>query len=149
MNIFNQDSMSKWKRDLVDMLIRHEGMRHKPYTDSVGKLTIGVGRNLTDVGINDEEAAEMLWNDMERVINATWKSFSFIDTLDMVRRNVIYSMVFNMGIKKVRGFKKMIRAVELYNYELAAQEMMDSRWARQVTARAVELSELMRHGEAL
>lgn len=45
---------------LHDMLIRHEGLRLKPYHDTVRKLTIGIGRNLDDVGITHEEALILL-----------------------------------------------------------------------------------------
>jgi len=139
--------MPKWKRDLVELLVKHEGCRYKPYKDSVGKLTIGVGRNLDDIGISEKEAADLLWNDIRRVVGSVWNNFHWIDKLDLIRRNVIYSMVFNLGVGRVRGFKRMIKAIDNEDYALAAFEMLDSKWAKQVGSRAIELSEMMRVGD--
>lgn len=145
--LFSCQGLAQWKKDLINMLIKHEGMRHKPYRDIVGKITIGVGRNLTDVGISDEEAAEMLRNDINRAVRDTEEHFPWVAKLDLVRRNVIYNMVFNMGVKGVASFRYMIEAIEKEDWEIAAYEMLDSKWARQVMGRAIELSQLMRHGQ--
>ena len=52
---------------MIGMLKRHEGLRLKPYQDTIGKLTIGYGRNLDDRGISKEEAEYLLRNDISRV----------------------------------------------------------------------------------
>lgn len=147
MKLFSCEGIAQWKRELIHLLIKHEGMRSRPYLDTTGNLTIGVGRNLTANGISDKEAAEMLWNDIEKALDAANNAFSWIKTLDKTRKNVIYSMVFNMGIGGVRSFKKMISALENEDWGLAAAEMLDSKWAKQVGSRAIELSEMMRHGD--
>jgi len=134
-------------QNLKKMLIRHEGKRLKPYVDTVGKITIGVGRNLEDVGISDVEADVLLVNDIISAKTDAASNFDWYQDLDDVRQDVITMMIFNLGINRFKGFTKMLRAVEDARYELAALEMMDSLWARQVGNRAVELSNMMATGE--
>ena len=130
---------------LKKMLIRHEALRLKPYKDSVGKLTIGVGRNLDDRGITEAEAMLLLSNDIGDAL-ADAKKFSWFGQLDSARQDVIVNMVFNLGLTRFSGFKKMIAALEHGNYPEAADQMLDSKWARQVGLRASELSQMMREG---
>lgn len=131
---------------LEDMLIRHEGLRLKPYRDSVGKLTIGVGRNLDDVGITEEEARYLLKNDIQKAV-AEAKRFPWYAKLNNPRKQAIIDMIYNLGASRFLGFKKMLAALEAGDYEAAAREMLDSKWAQQVGRRATELAEIMRTGE--
>ena len=131
---------------LVQMLKRHEGWSRWPYKDTVDKLTIGYGRNLDDVGLTKEESEYLLKNDVIRATHACQDWFSWFRTLGQPRKDVIINMVFNMGIGAVRQFKKMIKAIEAEDWELASAEMLDSKWATQVGVRAVELSDMMRSG---
>lgn len=55
-------------QQLREQLERHEGLRLKPYKDTVGKLTIGIGRNLDDKGISRKEAFALLDNDIAEVV---------------------------------------------------------------------------------
>jgi lysozyme len=127
------------------MLIRQEGLKLKPYRDSVGKLTIGVGRNLDDDGILEQEAYVMLDNDIARhTLDA--QKISVFSSLDPVRQDVLVNMVFNMGLPRVLGFKNMIAALSSQDWEEAAQEMLSSRWATQVWHRAEELAQMIRTG---
>ena len=73
---------------LHEMLIRHEGLRLKPYRDTVGKLTVGVGRNLDDVGITREEALMLLNNDIAEVRREVKRAFPWFTRLNLVRQNV-------------------------------------------------------------
>lgn len=130
---------------LQKMLVRHEGLRLKPYKDSVGKLTIGVGRNLDDKGITEPEAMLLLSNDIGDAL-ADAKRFAWFAQLDSVRQDVVVNMIFNIGLTRFSGFKKMIAALEHGNYPEAADQMLDSKWARQVGLRASELSQMMRTG---
>lgn len=123
-----------------------EGVRYYPYKDSVGKLTIGVGRNLDDLGMSDEEVNFCLQNDIKRVVT-NCRKLDYWDALDPVRKLVIADMVFNMGYPRFTGFRKMNAAMALRDYTLAAAEMKDSRWYRQVGRRAVKLCEAMTTGE--
>lgn len=69
--------------------------------------------------------------------------------LDEVRKAILINMCFNLGLPRLMTFRKMLKALEDRNYELAAKEMLDSKWAKQVGNRAIELSEMMRTGKEL
>ncbi|MCV6587566.1 MAG: hypothetical protein OIF57_00865 [Marinobacterium sp.] len=66
--------------------------------------------------------------------------------LDAARQLVLANMAYNLGVPRLKGFRKMWRALEQGDYKLAAAEMLDSRWARQVGKRATELAEQRRAG---
>lgn len=134
-------------RRLKQVLIRHEGLRLKPYKDTVGKLTIGVGRNLDDNGITEEEALFMLHNDISKIVQELDREFPWWRELDNVRQEVLVNMAFNLGIPKLKTFKKFLKALENRDYKTAAKEMLDSKWAKQVGRRAEELAYAMEHGE--
>lgn len=129
---------------LKDLLIKHEGIKGKVYADSEGVLTIGVGRNLEDVGVSYSEAMLMLDNDIKRVLSACWHEFHWFADLSEDRQNVVASMVFNLGLEGFKKFKKMIAAIEKDDWVEAACQMIDSKWAAQVKTRAVELAILMK-----
>jgi lysozyme len=129
------------------MLIRHEGLRLKPYRDTSGKLTLGVGRNLEDVGITREEALLLLDNDIARVRHEVERAFAWFSRLNPARRDVVLNMVFNLGLSRFRRFRKVIAAIKARDWEQAAREMLASLWARQVGRRARELAEMMRRGK--
>lgn len=133
-------------RSVVDLLKLHEGLKLKPYRDTVGKLTIGYGRNLDDVGITVEEATRMLHHDIAECIKQL-ETLAVFSRLDEVRRAVLIDMTFNLGFAGILGFKKMWKAIEAGNYERAADEMLNSKWARQVGRRAMRLSDMMRSGD--
>lgn len=129
-------------------LIRHEGLRRFPYTDTVGKLTIGVGRNLSDVGISDAEAMDLLDHDLDACIRDLSTTPWFAD-LDPVRQRVMVDMRFNLGATRLRSFRNTLAAVARGDYEAAAIGMMRSLWAKQVGPRAVRLAAMMRDGHDL
>ena len=131
---------------LKETLIRHEGIRLKPYKDSMGKITIGIGRNLDDMGISTEEAGLMFLNDLDRVERELLTNFKWLPALSDVRQEVLMNMCFNLGITRLNGFRKMLAALADRNYEQAAVEMLDSKWATQVGSRALRLAEQMRSG---
>lgn len=130
---------------LVEQLIEHEGLRLKPYKDTEGKLTIGIGRNLDDVGISEGEARFMLGNDIARAFGAAGK-YRWFSRLSDNRQRVILDMLFNLGATRFATFKRMIAALERGNFEDAAAEMIDSKWAHQVKSRAWKLVDMMRSG---
>lgn len=130
-----------------DQLVRHEGLRLKPYRCSAGKLTIGVGRNIEEVGITEEEAMTLLANDINWVIGELDRRVPAFANLNEVRRRVLIDMGFNLGIGRLMKFRRMLAALEAENYARAAVEMMDSRWARQVGNRAARLKRMMETGE--
>ena len=132
--------------NLIAQLKRHEAVELKPYKCTSGKLTIGVGRNLEDIGITEQEAELLLLNDIGRVeqelVNDQW----YMD-LDPVRKAVIENMSFNLGYPSLKKFQKMIAHISEGNFELASKEMLNSRWSKQVGQRSIELAEQMRTGQ--
>jgi lysozyme len=132
--------------DLMDQLVLHEGLVLTPYYCPAGKLTIGVGRNLEDRGITHQEAMYLLRNDVSLYMQELIKSFPIAARLDEVRLMTLVNMAFNLGITRLKGFKNMWSAIEDGDFEKAALEMMDSKWALDVGKRAIVLSEQMRTG---
>ena len=126
---------------LVDQLIRHEGLMLKPYRDSMGILTIGVGRNLDDVGITRDEAIMMLNHDIDTARADLARVFPWTQNLDPVRLDALTNMVFNLGIGRLRGFARMLLALQAGDWNEAAQQALDSKWAVQVGNRSKELAQ--------
>lgn len=123
-----------------------EGLRLKPYRCTAGKLTIGYGRNLEDVGISEQEAEYLLDQDMQRVQQEAL-AFPFFEALNDYRKAVILDMLFNLGLSRFKRFKQTLLALERHDYQEAANQMLDSKWAIQVGIRADRLAEIMRTGE--
>ena len=125
-----------------------EGLRLKPYKCTAGKLTIGYGRNLEDVGISQAEADMMFERDFaqaEADVNRLLKDNNIsVDNLIEQRFYVLTDMMFNLGYNRLSKFKKMLYAVKNGLYDDAAKEMLDSTWATQVGNRATQLAALMR-----
>lgn len=125
-----------------------EGLRLKPYRCTAGKLTVGYGRNLEDVGISRAEADMMFERDFAqaeaeaRQLCRTYK-VNYEDLIEQ-RFYVLTDMIFNMGYDRVSKFKKMLTAFSKGDYDTAANEMLDSTWAIQVGNRAQQLALLMR-----
>lgn len=126
-------------------IINDEGLKLKPYQCTAGKLTIGIGRNLDEVGISEAEAVFLLRNDISRV-RKELSSLGWYRTLDERRKEVIVNMCFNLGLSRLNGFYKMIACIEQGDYSGAANEMLDSKWSEQVGERAVRLANIMRSG---
>lgn len=130
----------------AELIKKHEGLRLRPYKCTAGKLTIGYGRNLDDNGISQYEAEEMLNNDIQRCYSQLVKLPCW-NKLDEVRQAVLLDMCYNLGIVRLKQFKKMLGALEVGAYNRAAAEMLNSKWAVQVKSRATELSKIMQTGE--
>jgi lysozyme len=126
-------------------LMRHEGVRLFPYVDTVGKLTIGVGRNLTDRGISDAEVRYLLDNDITTAINSL-TVFPWFPDLDPIRQRAFVDLAFNLGLPRLRGFTKMLAAAERNDWGACAAELGDSRYAHQVGQRAQTLAAMLRTG---
>jgi len=133
--------------ELIEQLKRHEGFRSKPYLCTAGKLTIGYGRNLDDVGISKTEAEYLLKRDIQKCIEQLHARFPVVERLDTVRFDCLINMCFNLGISRLAKFKKMWEAIENNEYKRASEEMLDSKWANQVGVRAQELAYQMLTGK--
>ena len=125
---------------------KYEGLNLRPYTCPTGHLTIGYGHNLEN-GITLEVAEQLLQSDMALAQLEVGGSIPWANKLDEVRQYVLVDMCFNLGIKKLLTFKKMLAALKQGYYERAAYEMLASKWAGQVGRRASELAEMMKKGE--
>ena len=135
------------KQRLFTQLRLHEGVEHKPYKCTAGYLTIGVGRNIEERGLSDDEIDYILSNDVDIVIDELGRTYDWFFDLSEVRQRVIADMVFNLGLPRFSQFKNMIAAIEAEDYVQASNEMMDSRWAEQVGLRASRLAEMMETDE--
>ena len=135
--------------DIARELVKdHEGCRLHPYTDTVGKVTIGYGRNLDDRGVTLAEATAMLDHDLgvAKADAKSWLGESCWEELSDVRKAVLIDLSFNLGRSRLRGFVQLKKALHIGKYSKAADEMLDSRWAGQVGVRAVRLASIMRTG---
>ena len=132
---------------IYDQLARDEGCRLKPYRDTKGILTIGVGRNIEQLGITIEEAHYLLSNDVTRVDRELTVNLPWFASMDGVRQAVLVNMCFNVGITKLLTFKKMLAAMEVGDWEVAAEEMLNSKYAVDVGDRAKRLATQLITGE--
>lgn len=135
------------KTKLLAELERDEGLRLKPYKDTVGKLTIGIGRNLDDVGITHGEAYLLLANDVARTYADLVKRAPWFEKLDDVRQRVLLNMAFNLGTEGLMKFTTTLTYIRAGNYKEAAKAMLNSKWAGQVGQRAVRLAKMMETGQ--
>ena len=129
---------------LREDLIAEEGIRLKPYLCPAGKTTIGVGRNLDDVGITQDEAMEMLDNDIDRVKAQLAKALPWLETKSPDVQRAIANMTFQMGIGALLKFKKMLAALQARDYNAARREALDSTWAKQTPQRAKRVTDLFK-----
>ena len=156
------------KEKLMDKLVAHEGLRLQVYKDTLGIDTIGIGRNLQDRGISKEELDELdipsidhvyeygiteadamflAQNDVQIVEEELLRAHPCVEKLDAVRQLILIDMAFNLGVPRLCKFKKMWAAIHENKFDIAAKEMLDSRWASQVKSRSTKLAHAMHHGE--
>lgn len=132
--------------NIIDQLKRDEGVKPFVYNDPAGIPTIGVGRNLRDVGLSNDEIGYLLANDVKRV-TAQLSGFAWFAGLDPVRQGVLINMCFNLGISGLLHFPHMLSCLAVGDWSGAAAEMHASRWAVQVGDRATRLMKQMETGE--
>ena len=135
------------RQRLFKQLRLHEGVEKFPYRCTAGYLTIGVGRNIEERGLLDDEIDFILDNDIEVVMSEVSVTFDWFFDLSEVRQRVVADMIFNMGLPRFKQFKKMIAALEEGDWSEAANQMMDSKWAKQVGKRAERLRDMMETDE--
>ena len=159
----------KYRReDFIEKLIKSEGLVLNVYKDTLGIDTIGIGRNLEDRGISQQElddldiptinhiyeygiteadAIYLATNDVQIVEEELVRAHPCVDRLDSVRQLILMDMAFNMGVPRLCKFKKMWNAIHEEDYPTAAKEMLDSRWSKQVKSRSTKLANAMHNGE--
>lgn len=135
---------------LYAQLNTDEGRRSKPYRDTVGKMTIGVGRNLDDVGLSDDEIDLLLKNDVRRAVSLLDRNTPWWRGMDGARQEVLVNMCLNMGWgdgrKGLSSFINTLAKMKAGDYAGAADGMLQSKWAGQVGNRAKRLAKVMREG---
>jgi len=131
------------KRQLID----HEGLKLKPYKCTSDKLTIGVGRNLEARGITEEEALLMLDNDIVYFEEQLRRRFQNFRDITPCRQAVLVNMAFNLGVNGLLKFKNMLIALINEDFDEAAAQLLNSRYAEQVGKRAHELADQLQTGE--
>jgi lysozyme len=131
------------------MIKRHEGVKSKVYLCSAGYETIGVGRNISEsgLGLSDNEIDYLLQNDIERVKEELKDTYFWFNALTEARQDAMIDICFNLGLTRLRGFIKALEAMSREQFDIAADEFLDSRWAEQVGNRAVRVTEMIRTGE--
>jgi len=127
-------------------LIKHEGCVLKPYQDSVGVWTVGVGHNLESNAITFDAAMVILEHDIDAVIVDLNRVFPIWRNQSKLRQEVLVNMCFNLGIGRLGGFVRMWDAIAIGDYKEAARQMLDSKWASQVGYRAKDLANAMERG---
>lgn len=131
---------------VMDSLRDDEGYSPTAYLDSVGVWTIGYGTNLQAIVISQEQAEQWL-NDKASDFYAACSALPYWGALDEVRRGVVASMAYQMGVVGLGKFKKFHQALAQCDYAEAAKEMLDSKWAKEdAPARAKRHAERMRTG---
>ncbi len=128
--------------DILKDLKSDEGLRLKPYKDTVGKLTIGYGHNLDDLGISERTAEFMLSEDLTAVLEELNDRLPWWKGLSKPQRRGLMNMAFNLGLPRLLKFEKMLAALRNGNSERAAAEAIDSDWAKQVGTRAWRIAAL-------
>jgi lysozyme len=127
-------------------IMADEGFSLKLYKCTAGKWSIGAGRNLEDRGITRAEGLFLLDGDLI-IAEADAKGlFPNFHELTENRKAVLINMAFNLGQERLAGFKNFRHCIEARNFEAAAAEMLESKWAGQVGPRAQRLAEQMRRG---
>jgi lysozyme len=130
---------------LLQQVKRHEGFHPRPYRCPAGKLTIGYGLNL-DAGISERLASQILEWQLDYVRSGLAGMLPFWSKLSPSRQDVFVNMAFNLGMAGLFGFRRMLEAADRGNVEGVCAEMKNSKWAKQVGARADELIEQYRKG---
>lgn len=133
---------------LAKQLEADEGRRRRLYKDTASppKWSVGVGRNIEDRGLRDDEIDLMLSNDIDEAVSIARALVVNFDKLDDVRQEVVTNMAFNLGMTRLGGFKQFIGALLRFDFQRATTEMMDSKWYEQVGDRGKRLAYAMREG---
>jgi lysozyme len=154
------------KARLKAYIISHEGWRTEPYLDVAGLPTIGVGFNLTKSGarerildlgcgaddwralkLTDEQVQRLFDEDFETALDGAVGLVDGFDRLSEARQGVLVDMAFHMGVGGLSRFSRTLAAVQAGDWDRAAAEMLDSRYALQTPARAQRNIEAMRRGQ--
>ena len=135
---------------LIKMLKRHEGVKPHAYRCSENFVTVAGGRNIDEtggLGLSVDEIEFLLANDIRRCRAELVENFDWFEGLDSIRQDALIDFNFNVGLTTFMKFKKFIAAIKKGNWDAAATELLSSKYAKQVGARADELAAMIKSGE--
>ena len=131
-------------KDLLNRIKHHEGYRKSVYKCTEGYDTIGYGFAIKDLEMDEDIAEEILLRKVEKLIKRVRSKFDWLDSVPREVQGVLVEMSYQMGLSGVSKFKKALHAMQMFQWKLAATELLDSRWAKQTPNRAKELSDIIR-----
>ena len=131
-------------KDLLKRIKHHEGFRKSVYQCTEGYDTIGYGFAIKDLEMDEDIAEEILLRKVEKLIKIVRSKFDWLDSVPREVQGVLVEMSYQMGLSGVSKFKKALHAMQMFQWKLAATELLDSRWAKQTPNRAKELSNIIR-----
>ena len=131
-------------KDLLNRIKHHEGYRSRVYQCTEGYDTIGYGFAIKDLEMDEDIAEEILIRKVEKLIKRVRSKFDWLDSVPREVQGVLVEMSYQMGLSGVSKFKKALHAMQMFQWKLAATELLDSRWAKQTPNRAKELSDIIR-----
>lgn len=131
--------------DLNEQLRRDEGVRYRPYQDSLGIWTVGVGHKLLSTDdfiypLTDDNVDALLESDVAKVMSQLAGVCSWFPHLDDVRKGAVVNWAFNIGVHGVLLFVQAGKAIAAGDWQTAHDQMLASEWATQVGARATRLA---------
>ena len=132
-------------KDLLEKIKHHEGFVEHVYDDSLGIPTIGYGFAIKDLILDEDIAEDILMRKLERLKRNANSRFKWLEDMPVVVQEVILNMCYQLGVTGVSKFRKAISALQEGDWNEAADEMLDSLWARQTPNRATELSNIVRN----
>jgi GH24 family phage-related lysozyme (muramidase) len=135
-----------WTDILKTKLTLHEGRKNKIYTDTVGKVTCGIGHNLSDKGVSDAVIDLLYQEDVADAIADVKKLIPAFDSLSDNRKIALTDFSFQLGYFKMSQFTNSIALLNSGKFSDAADNMLQSLWAKQVPSRAKEVTDMIRNG---
>ena len=132
-------------QDLLESIKKHEGFVEHVYDDSLGIPTIGYGFAIKDLVLDEDIAEDILIRKLERLQRNANSRFRWLEDMPVVVQEVILNMCYQLGVTGVSKFRRAISALQEGDWDEAANEMLDSLWARQTPNRAKELSNIVRN----
>tara|TARA_B100000424_G_C22763566_1_gene411685 strand:- start:146 stop:556 length:411 start_codon:yes stop_codon:yes gene_type:complete len=131
-------------KKLIKEIKKHEGFRSRVYDDSLGISTIGIGFAIKDLKLDEDLADIILERKLIALIKKANDKFDWLKVMPEPVQNVIYNMIYQLGLNGFSKFKKTIEHLEAERFDKASAEMLDSLWAKQTPNRAIELSNIIK-----
>lgn len=132
-------------KDLLEKIKEHEGFVEHVYDDSLGIPTIGYGFAIKDLVLDEDIAEEILIRKLEKLKRNAISRFKWLEDMPQEVQEVVINMCYQLGVAGVSKFRKAISALQEGDWNEAADEMLDSLWAKQTPNRATELSNIVRN----